>query len=281
MAIEGDLTDMGLGSIIQVICLERKRGSLSVMSREQEGTIFFDAGEIVHAAVGDTEGVDAIYKLLTWDTGRFRLAELGAIPKKTIRMNWNHLLLDGLRQYDESNKVKPQQGASPLTRAQRDEDSLLESDLIRLMSQLEQYMYQVNKKKIHKKPLKVLELLADMVNEVINFCEVNSLKDPQSCSLTQALVAVVESYPHSRILHVTNNRLSVRTAWNMYKNWGDDPADRVHFARQICNAMREVMRIFFGHLAKEFHANEMNKQWTETYQVFLIELKRSMEAVQF
>lgn len=279
MSIEGDLKDIGLGTIVQAICIERRKGRLLLNCREQEGAIFFDNGEIVHASLGDLEGVEAIYKLLTWNSGWFRLTDQAEVPQHTIRMNWNHLLLDGLRRMDEKhrNEGDPTREKGELSQAHKEEDRLLENNLIYLMSKLEQFMYHLNKLKLHKRGQTAMSVLGDMVNEVVKFGEACS----NGCSLRKAVVKALEKYPQARILHIANNRLSVKTSQNLYKSWADDPADRNFFFKQVGRGAIHTLHIIFTKMAEDFHAKKTHKQWVETYEVFLVELKRTMECIPF
>ncbi|HMZ82079.1 MAG TPA: DUF4388 domain-containing protein [Acidobacteriota bacterium] len=46
MAIEGNLSDMTLTGVVQFICLERRTAELILIRRGEEGSIFFEKGEI-------------------------------------------------------------------------------------------------------------------------------------------------------------------------------------------------------------------------------------------
>ncbi len=102
-ALEGNLKMMSLASIIQINCDERNQAQLSLNHLGKDGTIFFNDGEMVHAEVGDLIGDEAIYALLNWEDGTFKL-RMGARPGSiTINKNWSGLLLEGMRRIDESN----------------------------------------------------------------------------------------------------------------------------------------------------------------------------------
>ncbi len=53
MAIEGPLRELGIHDVFQLLDLSRKTGALRVTSglRDNEGTVYFDAGQVVYAAV--------------------------------------------------------------------------------------------------------------------------------------------------------------------------------------------------------------------------------------
>lgn len=101
-ALEGNLQMMSLASIIQINCEERNQAQLTINHLGKSGTIFFKAGEIIHADTEGLVGEDAIYSLLTWEDGSFQV-KMGAEPRsRTIDIPWSGLLLEGMRRIDES-----------------------------------------------------------------------------------------------------------------------------------------------------------------------------------
>ncbi len=101
-ALEGDLQMMSLPSIIQINCEERNQAQLTLNYQGKVGVIFFKDGGMTHAETGDLSGDEAIYSLLSWENGSFRL-KMGAEPaNQTIDKGWSSLLLEGMRRIDES-----------------------------------------------------------------------------------------------------------------------------------------------------------------------------------
>ena len=101
-ALEGDLQTMSLASIIQINCEERNQAQLTLNYQGKIGVIYFKEGGIIHAEAGDLSGDEAIYSLLNWENGSFRL-KMGAEPaNRTIHKCWSNLLLEGMRRIDES-----------------------------------------------------------------------------------------------------------------------------------------------------------------------------------
>ena len=101
-ALEGDLQMMSLASIIQINCEERNQAQLTLNYQGKVGVIFFKDGGMIHAETGDLSGDEAIYSLLSWENGSFRL-KMGAEPaNQTIHKGWSSLLLEGMRRIDES-----------------------------------------------------------------------------------------------------------------------------------------------------------------------------------
>lgn len=120
-ALEGDLQMMSLASIIQINCEERNQAQLTLNYQGKVGVIFFKDGGMIHAETGDLSGDEAIYSLLSWENGSFRL-KMGAEPaNQTIHKGWSSLLLEGMRRIDESTA-----GWSPEWDEDADEDKQAE-----------------------------------------------------------------------------------------------------------------------------------------------------------
>lgn len=50
MSLEGNLEELGLGEILQIVSLSRKTGVLSLSNRGRDGSVFFRQGQVVRAA---------------------------------------------------------------------------------------------------------------------------------------------------------------------------------------------------------------------------------------
>ena len=103
MALKGKLSEMGLSDIVQVACKGRNQACLIVQSQDQEGRLFFEKGQIVHAILDSQEGEEVIYELLTWEEGVFEIKQEVNAPKCTITASWQSLLLEGMRRLDEQD----------------------------------------------------------------------------------------------------------------------------------------------------------------------------------
>jgi len=97
----GEILNLQLVDILQMGCLGKFTMALVVTQGEQEGVIYIDNGEIVHAEVDGMEGEEAFFAILDWEEGRF-ISHSGVLPpKKTITVPWERLLLEGVRRKDE------------------------------------------------------------------------------------------------------------------------------------------------------------------------------------
>ncbi len=114
MPLQGNLQEMSLANLIQVNCQEMRSARLVLTRANQSGEIYFSDGQVVHATLGNLQGEQAVYALLTWDEGIFVLERDVAAPVRTIALPWQTLLLEGMKHAVErprEEKVTTQGGA--------------------------------------------------------------------------------------------------------------------------------------------------------------------------
>jgi len=99
---EGKVFDLQLTDVIQLNCLCRVTAALKVDRGDQKGLIYFSDGEIVHAECNGEVGKRALFNILRWREGKFDHERGMTAPQHTISQNWEHLLVEGMRQSDES-----------------------------------------------------------------------------------------------------------------------------------------------------------------------------------
>ena len=121
--MQGNLKDMSVADLIQHTCLDGKTAQLTIENNQQKAIVYFDAGEVIHAVLGTTEGEEVIYQILEWENGTFHL-DTGKKPsRRTITKGWTGLLLEGARRLDErsanENTEKSLQTDQPIDRKEK------------------------------------------------------------------------------------------------------------------------------------------------------------------
>lgn len=96
----GTLKNIQLIDLIQMCCFSGVTMAISVMKGSQQGTIFIENGEIIHAVCGDMTGENAFYDILAWQNGSFETINTAAPVQHNIDKNYNYLLLEAARLYD-------------------------------------------------------------------------------------------------------------------------------------------------------------------------------------
>jgi DNA-binding response OmpR family regulator len=99
--VSGNLREMGLPELVQVLSQGRKGGKLKIKSGNDLGEIHFAEGEVVNALWGKMRGEEAFYAMLKLQDGDFGL-DPGFKPQgRVINENAESLLLEGMRRLDE------------------------------------------------------------------------------------------------------------------------------------------------------------------------------------
>ncbi len=102
----GDLTNMGVVELIQVLELGNKTAIIRLKYKAHEGVIYFKKGRIVHAEVGKLKGEKAFYLILNWTEGTFQIEFTEHNVVETITTSNQGLLMEGLRRIDEWKQLQ-------------------------------------------------------------------------------------------------------------------------------------------------------------------------------
>lgn len=293
MAIEGNLNDMSLPSIVQIMCLERHKVGVHLARDGERGCILFDTGEIVHATIGAIEGEEAIYQLLTWEDGAFRTSRETNSARRTIYMRWDQLLMEGMRRLDESTREIPsaQNGSVPdakssthtfaraLSRAEIEEDGALESDLLMLLSHLEHARAKLSDNEARRRPSVALQLLAEMVNRIVEtFTQI--VTDAVEMTLREVISKQTSQNDAAvRLLTaINNNRLASHTLIKNYESTGGMFRARnfADFSRCLLGAMKT----YFNALTARLHSTAARSEMDEAARLFLTDLTGGVAAIQ-
>jgi two-component system chemotaxis response regulator CheB len=97
----GTLRNIQLTDIIQMCCLAGASLCVRVRQDDEQGTIYIQEGEVVHAQCGTSTGVEAFFTILGWQSGQFETMDAPAIESPTIKEACQFLLMEAARQADE------------------------------------------------------------------------------------------------------------------------------------------------------------------------------------
>lgn len=283
VAVQGNLKDMNLLNIVQNICLDQRKTLLVLRHQIEEGSIFFEGGQIVHATLGVLEGEEAVYHLLNWADGTFHVSNFTIIPHRTIATSWEHLLMEGMRRLDEqeATNVVPVQDEEAITPIQIQQDETLESDLFTLLTRIEQMLARLGDEKNQKRPALALQILTDIVNEVVTVSEIWLDAEKYADSLDRALAKTGNIYPAAQLLQVRQNKLSGEVTLKLYNSWPGDKQGRRQMFEQIYLSMLDVLETFFSLLTACFHSPSTAGQNWELCNIFLADLTQTTGKIQF
>ena len=103
--LSGRIGQFQVGEILQIFERSRRTGLLLLGDGRIQGQVFFVDGAIHHAALEDIVGPDAVFLLLNLREGYFDFFPGRQPPGRTIHEDSTALLLEGLRQMDETRAL--------------------------------------------------------------------------------------------------------------------------------------------------------------------------------
>ena len=123
------LQHAGLWDLVQLRCESRVRCVVCVTSDRttpalrggaplrQVGYLYFNEGQIVHAATGGIQGERAVLEILGWTSGTWDSCERPWPTIPTITTSWQGLFLRAAQQQDEAKRNASADGTAPARRS--------------------------------------------------------------------------------------------------------------------------------------------------------------------
>jgi hypothetical protein len=262
--VEGDLIDLTLPSLLQAMTREKASAVLRLQRGTDEGadqgTVYFCEGALVHALYGDTEGDEAMYQLLGWSDGRFRLVRDADKQPRTITTGLANFITSA-----ESNRSTGGLSAAPGTEESGDEKLL--HDLLTGLSRLEQDKVRLEEKQVEPGAVPALLLIATVVNSMV--AVVTARCTDSDVLPSRVLPRLAEAQPYTQLLGEDQERISVATAVGVLKSWNSTKDDRLQLFKDLCRALLDVLT-FYGNTAGTFFREPREREeWRATFGVFV------------
>jgi hypothetical protein len=161
-----------------------------------------------------------------------------------------------------------------------EDESRLERGLLLLLSELALLMEEMREVK-DKEPVQSLKILSDTVNDVAGFAEESLGGALREGILLDALLEASGSFSHLKLLHADRNRLSAQTAINLYAGWTGDADGKNQAFQQISLGMVLVLETYLNYIAGFFSTPCLAREWKETLEIYIGELKDLVKSVVF
>lgn len=99
----GSLHNVTLETFLQLIEMEQQTSTLRIVDKKgkQGGVLFFRNGELMNARIGDQQGKDAAYQILSWSNVSLSIEHDCIFQEKFIQGDLQAILLDAMRVKDE------------------------------------------------------------------------------------------------------------------------------------------------------------------------------------
>jgi CheY-like chemotaxis protein len=105
-AFRGTLAQMNIIDLVQSLEMGRKTCRLILTRNGERCEMFFDEGQLSHAAYGALAGDQAVFRALQWppDEGTFEIDFHARTDQHTTTLSTQGLLMEGLKLLDEENR---------------------------------------------------------------------------------------------------------------------------------------------------------------------------------
>lgn len=107
-SVRGTLAQMSVVDLLQTLDIGRKSCGLVLTHVGQQCEMHFHDGQLVHATLGELVGETAVYKTVAWMDGAFLIDFARRECPRSITHSTQSVLLEALRQFDESQRDSDQ-----------------------------------------------------------------------------------------------------------------------------------------------------------------------------
>jgi Tfp pilus assembly protein PilZ len=100
--IYGAIQELGMAALLRMFALNARRGTLTVTSGVEDGTIGFENGILRHVQLGEVRGVKALSRFLTWERGDFEFhARLDPADGEPVAVAVEEAIQEAIRQRED------------------------------------------------------------------------------------------------------------------------------------------------------------------------------------
>lgn len=260
--VEGDLTDLTLPSLLQVMSRECSTAILKLQRGTDQGAMYFAEGVLVHAITGSVQGDEAACELLGWPDGRFRLARDPEPQPRTITDRLARLVVD-----TDSSRSSSSPRPQPTNSEGRSLDEQLLHDLLTQLTRLEQDTTRLQEGRVEGGTVAALLLVTAVVNSMVAVVTARC-SDP-GVRPSHVLPRLAEEHPYTQLLGEDHDRISIATAASVLKTWNSTLESREQLYLELCKALLDVL-VFYGNTASTFfRSNREREEWRATFLLFV------------
>ncbi|MFQ5602523.1 MAG: response regulator [bacterium] len=89
---KGFIENAGVRELVEYNCIRKRNTMLEINQDQQKGMIYFRNGDVVHAECGELKGEHALFNILNWQTGTFKINPCNWNVNRTIARDWKSIL---------------------------------------------------------------------------------------------------------------------------------------------------------------------------------------------
>jgi response regulator RpfG family c-di-GMP phosphodiesterase len=102
--ISGDLENLALADIVQMLASGMKTACVSLESRGRRGQIWFENGAARHAHAAGIDGEPAFFEMVRWSDGSFVIEHGVSTKQQSVTQDALFLVMEGMRLLDEDEE---------------------------------------------------------------------------------------------------------------------------------------------------------------------------------
>jgi len=272
--VEGDLLDLTLPSLLQALTREKSTAVLRLQRGTEggadQGTVYFREGALVHALAGEAVGDDAMYQLLGWSEGRFRLTRDADPQPRTVTAK--------LANFISTVDAGPSTAGPVASMDESSTDERLLHDLLTRLTRLEQDKVRLEDQQVEPGAVPALLLVATVVNSMI--AVVTQRCTDSEMLPSRVLPRLAEQQPYTQLLGEDAERISVATAVGVLKTWNSTREDRQQLFQDLCRALIDVLAFYGNTAGTFFRETREREEWRATFGVFVEGLWAAVRQIQ-
>lgn len=260
--VEGDLVDLTLPSLLQAVLREHSTALLRVQHGTDLGELYFSEGALIHALTGESVGDEAVYEILRWSDGRFRLARNADQRPRTVSQQLANVLASA-----EPGRSNSHSSSNGSARQDESADERLLTELLTLLARLEQDRVRLEEGQGECGGVPALLLVTAAVNSLIAF--VTARCGDLDVLPSRVLSRLADTQPYTQLLGEETDRISVATAAGVLKTWNTCKEDRQQLFLELCRALLDVLTMYGNTASTFFHSSREREEWRATFGVFV------------
>jgi hypothetical protein len=108
MEIKGNLSDLSLDTLFNLIKLQERVGYLTITRDDQTAILYFENGNLIGATCGKIQGEEVIYIIADWNSGSYQFSDRLMLSVNNINKNGLMIFKEGMRKffvYSSLNKI--------------------------------------------------------------------------------------------------------------------------------------------------------------------------------
>jgi hypothetical protein len=125
MALKGTLEDMAIIDLIQFPHSGRKTGHLIINGTDGEARLSYESGSLVHAALGDFSGMDALVRVVGWKEGTFEFIPDAEPEAKSIDLDLHRAVMQALKLHDELKREEEVKRGKEASASEEGDENLM------------------------------------------------------------------------------------------------------------------------------------------------------------